>query len=106
MALAITSFPVPVSPWIKTAEFTGATLSTSAINARNFGLDPIKSKVVIAMLLYECGSFRVFLWSSQLALGFIFLSRDPFPDIWIAIHQCNVSRFAPSKKSHAILTGQ
>ena len=47
MALAITSFPVPVSPWIKTAESTGATLSTSVSNARNFGLDPIKSKVVI-----------------------------------------------------------
>ena len=47
MALAITSFPVPVSPWIKTAESTGATLSTSASNARNFGLDPIKSRVVM-----------------------------------------------------------
>ena len=54
MALAITSFPVPVSPWIKTAESTGATLSTSASNARNFGLDPIKSKVVIALFLCEC----------------------------------------------------
>jgi hypothetical protein len=54
MALAITSFPVPVSPWIKTAESTGATLSTSVSNARNFGLDPIKSKVVKALLLCEC----------------------------------------------------
>ena len=44
VALAITSFPVPVSPWIKTAESTGATLPTSVSNARNFGLDPIKSK--------------------------------------------------------------
>src|ERR1700733_8290427 len=57
MALAITSFPVPVSPWIKTAESTDATLSTSAINTRNFGLDPIKSKVVIALLLYECAKY-------------------------------------------------
>src|SRR5271163_3459026 len=53
MALAIISFPVPVSPWIKTAESTGATISTSASNARNFGLDPIKSKATIALLL-EC----------------------------------------------------
>src|SRR5271165_2714789 len=60
MALAITSFPVPVSPWIKTAESTGATLSTSAINARNFGLDPIKSKVVIASLPYECATCSAF----------------------------------------------
>jgi hypothetical protein len=60
MALAITSFPVPVSPWIKTAESTGATLATSVSNARNFGLDPIKSKVVIALFLYEyeiCSAF-------------------------------------------------
>jgi hypothetical protein len=54
MALAITSFPVPVSPWIKTAESTGATLSTSANNTLNFGLDPIKSKLVIALFLFEC----------------------------------------------------
>jgi hypothetical protein len=60
MALAITSFPVPVSPWIKTAESTGATLSTSVNNARNFGLEPIKSKVVKALLLYDgeiCSAF-------------------------------------------------
>jgi hypothetical protein len=58
--LAITSFPVPVSPWIKTAQSTGATLSTSVINARNFGLDPIKSKLVIALFLYECEIFSAF----------------------------------------------
>ena len=52
MALAITSFPVPVSPWINTAESTGATFATSVSNARNLGLDPIKSIVVIALFLY------------------------------------------------------
>jgi hypothetical protein len=52
---------VPVSPWIKTAESTGATLATSVINARSFGLDPIKSIVGITSLLYECGPSRVFL---------------------------------------------
>src|ERR1700734_2945470 len=51
MARAITSFPVPVSPWIRTAESTGATLSTSVSNARNFALEPIKSRVVIVLLL-------------------------------------------------------
>src|SRR5580658_2187347 len=60
LALAITSFPVPVSPWIKTAESTGATLSTSVNKARNFGLDPIKSKVVIPLLLYEVRSLLRF----------------------------------------------
>src|SRR5580698_1801730 len=65
MALAITSFPVPVSPWIKTAESTDATLSTSVSKARNFGLDPIKSKVVITLLLYECvGAAKV--WRRQI----------------------------------------
>jgi hypothetical protein len=56
MALAITSFPVPVSPWINTAESTGATLSTSVSNAWNFGLDPIKSKVVIVYLFPQIKS--------------------------------------------------
>jgi len=49
MALAITSFPVSVSPWINTAEFTGATLATSANNAWNFALDPIKFRLVISI---------------------------------------------------------
>ena len=72
MALAITSLPVPVSPWIKTAESTGAILSTSASRARNFGLDPIKSKLVIAfsfmsadrprfpLIKPACASFHLF----------------------------------------------
>src|ERR1700733_13935682 len=51
MALATTSFPVPVSPWIRTAESTGATLSTSVRTVRNFGLDPIKSKIAIVFSL-------------------------------------------------------
>jgi hypothetical protein len=54
MALAITSFPVPVSPWIRTAESTGATLATSVSTVRNFGLVPIKSIVGIALFLCEC----------------------------------------------------
>jgi hypothetical protein len=51
MALAITSFPVPVSPWIRTAESTGETISTNVINARNFGLDPIKSEIAMVFIL-------------------------------------------------------
>jgi hypothetical protein len=99
MALAITSFPVPVSPWINTAESTGATLATSANNAWNFGLDPIKFKLVISLVLYERGHFAISLASSS-------LSRDPLAEVWIAIRQRNASRFALSKKSHAIRTGQ
>src|SRR5580704_9668176 len=53
MALAITSFPVPVSPWIRTAESTGAILAKSVSTARNLGLDPIKSKVAIALVLSD-----------------------------------------------------
>jgi hypothetical protein len=99
MALATTSFPAPVSPWINTAESTGATLATSASNAWNFGLDPIKFKLVISLVLYECGHSTISLASSS-------LSRDPLAEVWIAIRQRNASRFALSKKSHAILTGQ
>src|SRR5271168_5304427 len=75
MALAITSFPVPVSPWIKTAESTGATISTSASNARNFELDPIRSKATIALLLYECGLFRVSSDQASMASFHRFVSR-------------------------------
>src|SRR5580704_7691493 len=107
IARAITSFPVPVSPWIKTAESTGATLATSVSNARNFGLDPIKSKVVIALLLYECAMCSVFSSDrNQPALRSVSSSPDPLADVWIAIHQRNAGRFALSEKSDPILTGQ
>jgi len=98
---------VPVSPWIKTAESTGATLATSVSNARNFGLDPIKSKVVIALFLYECQIFSAFSSDqNQRALRSGSLSRDPLADIWITIHQRNVSRFALREKIDTVLTGQ
>src|ERR1700689_3605370 len=106
MALAITSFPVPVSPWIRTAESTGATLSTSVITARNFGLDPIKSKVVIAFSFmnadrsaFSCDPNRLRFLSGS-------LSRDPLANVWIAIHQRNASRLALSEKSDAVLARQ
>src|ERR1700727_1684544 len=51
MACAITSLPVPVSPCTKTAESTGATMLICSSTVRNFALDPIKSKVGIALLL-------------------------------------------------------
>src|SRR5215475_7802814 len=41
MAWAMTSLPVPVSPWMSTEQSTGATSSTFSRTARNFGLDPI-----------------------------------------------------------------
>src|SRR5271169_280267 len=52
----MTSFPVPVSPRTKTAQFTGATMFISSRTARNFGLDPIKSEIAIVLLLgrQEC----------------------------------------------------
>src|SRR5580658_564660 len=104
MALAITSFPVPVSPWINTAESTGATLATSANNAWNFGLDPIKFRLVISFALHECSRSTISI--NQLALASSFLPCDPLPEVWIAIRQRNASRLALSEKSHAILTGQ
>src|SRR5579862_63453 len=97
MALAITSFPVPVTPGIKTAESNGATLATSVSNARNFGLDPIKSKVVIVFLFPQIKSYL----SASTSLP-----GDPLADVWIAVHQRNTGGFALRKKSYAILTCQ
>src|SRR5271165_821147 len=106
MALAITSFPVPVSPWIRTAESTGATLSTSVSNARNFGLDPIKSKVVMALLpLCVLDLFRYCSDQANMGLASLVMNRDPLADVWIAISQLNAGGFASSQKSDAILTG-
>src|SRR5580692_12618664 len=51
MACAITSLPVPVSPCTSTAESTGATLLICSSTVWNFMLDPIKSKLAIALLL-------------------------------------------------------
>jgi hypothetical protein len=50
--------------------------------------------------------FRVSSNKNQLALLSVSLSRDPLPDIWIAIHQLNISRFALGEKIDAILTRQ
>jgi hypothetical protein len=43
---------------------------------------------------------------STISLASSSLSRDPLAEVWIAIRQRNASRFALSKKSHAIRTGQ
>ena len=40
------------------------------------------------------------------ALASIVLSLDPLADVWIAIHQRDVGRFAPSEKIDAVLTCQ
>ena len=107
MALAITSFPVPVSPWIKTAESTGATLATSAIIDRNLGLDPIKSNVVICVTPFECKTRSAFSSDqNRRALRSGSLSCDPFADIWIAIDQHDAIRFALSEKGDTVLAGQ
>jgi hypothetical protein len=74
-------------------------LATSANNAWNFGLDPVKFKLVISLTLYERGR-------SSISLASTSLSGDPLAEVWIAIRQRNASRFALSKKGHAVLTGQ
>jgi len=43
---------------------------------------------------------------NRAALAPLVHSRDPLADVWIAIHQRNAGRLAPSEKSNAILTGQ
>jgi hypothetical protein len=48
---------------------------------------------------FECDRCKISLASSS-------LPRDPLAEVWIAIRQRNASRFALSKKSHAILTGE
>src|SRR5580704_16497430 len=58
-----------------------------------------KFRRVISLVLYEFGCSAISLASSS-------LSRDPLAEVWIAIRQRNARRFAPSKKSHAIVTGQ
>jgi len=40
------------------------------------------------------------------ALRATLLSRDPFANVWIAIHQRDVRCFAPGQKIDAVLTGQ
>src|SRR5579872_7322148 len=44
MAWAINSLPVPVSPWINTAQSAGATIFTWSSTVRNFALLPIISR--------------------------------------------------------------
>src|SRR5262245_60571394 len=54
MACAINSLPVPVSPWIRTAQSVGATVPTSSSTARKLELDPIKSEIGIILSLPAC----------------------------------------------------
>jgi hypothetical protein len=55
MACAITSLPVPVSPWMRTVQSVGATTFTSSSNARNDGLDPI----TVALSIFPSLSSRL-----------------------------------------------
>ena len=43
----------------------------------------------------------LFLWSNQRARPSAPLSRDPLADVWIAIHQRDICRFAASQKTDA-----
>src|SRR5262245_48368648 len=45
MARAMSSLPVPVSPWMRTAQSVAATALTSSRMVASFGLDPISSEV-------------------------------------------------------------
>jgi hypothetical protein len=81
---------------------SGATLATSASNAWNFGPDPIRFKLVISLVFYGCSRSTNSINRHSLASRS--LSRDPLAEVWVAIRQSNASRFAMSKKSHAILT--
>jgi hypothetical protein len=106
MARAITSFPVPVSPWIKTEESTGAILSTSVSNARNFGLEPIKLKVVTEFSLVNADQFRVSADQSQNVLAAIVLSRDPLPYVRQAVHERDVSRLTSGEEDDPVFAGK
>jgi hypothetical protein len=78
-------------------------------NARNLGLDPIKSKVVITLLLYECPICSAFSSDqSQHAPASILrlVIHSRVYGSQIAIHQRNAGPFAQSEKSDTILTGQ
>src|SRR4029453_8128766 len=58
MARAMSSLPVPVSPWMRTAQSVAATALTSSRMAASFGLDPISSEVDIGLSLDRVTSFR------------------------------------------------
>jgi len=69
---------------------------TDGLAFKNFGF-----RVAIALL-----AFVHSLQSDQRLLSSASLSRDPLADIWIAIHQGDVSRFAPGQKTDAVFARQ
>src|SRR5215467_11608453 len=110
MARAITSFPVPVSPRMRTAQSADATVVTSSRTALNFGLDPISSETSSSFsrsaripafweslysplpLTLDILTLLPFLYSSR--MSFRLFSRDPFANISRAVLQFDPVGFA------------
>src|SRR3984893_19268437 len=69
MALAISSLPVPVSPWIKTAASTGATVWTASQTRYSPRCAPITA---FSTCVIECGKARTFLGIAAVILVFPF----------------------------------
>src|SRR5215470_9040339 len=122
----MSSLPVPVSPWIRTAQSAGATVLTSSRTAANLGLDPMSSGVGTDLSVNRLG-LVVSLWSadsSRFSSPFIAvlpllvltlptvlphlrpLSTDPFPDKGRTVSECCAVGFDDCQEPHRVAIDQ
>lgn len=103
---AIASFPVPVSLWIRKAESTDPILFGSIGNAREFGMDLIKSKGVIAFSSTNAARSAFLLIKPADGLAFVSLSRDPLPYVRSAVHERDVSGLTLGEEDDPLFASQ
>src|SRR5215510_10888101 len=122
MARAITSFPVPVSPRMRTAQSADATVVTSSRTALNFGLDPISSETSSSFswgaripapwksryspLTLTLGILALLPFLYSLRMSFRLFSRDPFADISRAVLQFGAVGFCQCQKFNGLAVHQ
>src|SRR3954468_17922205 len=95
----MSSLPVPVSPWIRTAQSVAATALTSSRTAASFGLDPIIS--VVDMVSPETDSLIATV-AREVRIRLRSLARDPFLNEARTVLELDSAGFADGQEFHRV----
>src|SRR3954471_1472351 len=95
----MSSLPVPVSPWMRTAQSVAATAVTSSRTAASFGLDPIISVVDMVSPSSDSPIATV---GREVRVRLRSLARDPFPDERWTVPELDSAGFADGQEFHRV----
>src|SRR4051812_48783381 len=95
----MSSLPVPVSPWMRTAQSVAATALTSSRTAASFGLDPIIS--VVDMVSPSSDS-PVATVAREVRVRLRSFARDPFEDEGWTVLELDSAAFADGQEPHRV----